>query len=80
MSDGWKVHIDHEIVKHVIPVNDSGKHVEESLYGAFIFKKYPVCPCSCKPRLLEDGGGPIFVHNSFDGREGIEWTKDILSQ
>jgi hypothetical protein len=28
---------------------------------------------------LHENGNMIFVHNSFNGREAVEWTNEILN-
>ena len=48
---------------HVIPRNDLEEHIESEY-------------CHCSPTLTEFG---IIVHNSFDGREGVEWAMEILN-
>lgn len=53
----------------VYPLNDTQEHV---LYGH---------GCFCEPQVeYPDGIIPIIVHNSFDGREAVEWAKEILKQ
>jgi hypothetical protein len=44
---------------HVLPVNDLREHVEGTL-------------CWCRPRVEEEDGGTVVIHNSMDGRELIE--------
>jgi len=48
-----------------------------------------ICICECRPlsksmwECPKDNDGNdnyLFVHNSYDGREGIEWTNEILKQ
>lgn len=51
---------------HVTPINDLEEHEESST-------------CKCKPRLLFEEGYMIFMHNSFDGREAVEWANEILT-
>lgn len=50
---------------HVLPINDLEEHEESST-------------CKCEPKVINEEGELIIVHNSFDGREGIEWTNEIL--
>ncbi len=50
---------------HVLPINDTKKHIESYL-------------CSCKPEIKIEGENMLIIHNSFDGREGVEWTNEIL--
>lgn len=54
---------------HVIPNNDLDGHIENE-------------HCACRPHLdklaLEATGTKIWVHNSYDGREGLEQAKNIL--
>jgi hypothetical protein len=44
---------------HILPINDLEKHEELST-------------CKCNPKLIEENGELILVHNSFDKREIIE--------
>lgn len=56
----WAVHeVDQEV--HVAPVLDSRNH---HLVGS----------CACRPRLEppQEGKRPLWIHNSFDGREFCE--------
>lgn len=49
---------DHNNVWHVYPVNDLKEHDTES----------PACHCN--PTVeLQDNGGLVVIHNSYDGRE-----------
>jgi hypothetical protein len=37
--------------------------------------------CACKPEHKEEENDVlIIVHNSFDGREGVEWVNKILTK
>jgi hypothetical protein len=51
---------------HILPLNDLHEHEESST-------------CHCDPEIIEENGEIIIVHNSFDGREGVEWVNDILN-
>ena len=53
-------------VYHVMPNNDLKPH--QSSYT-----------CHCKPTISIEGFNMVCVHNSFDGREGVEWTNEILN-
>jgi len=50
---------------HILPINDSEEHEELST-------------CKCQPKLIEESGELILVHNSFDGREIIEQFNKII--
>lgn len=52
---------------HILPVNDSDTHIE-------------MCDCKCKPKIdvLEDR--ILIIHNSFDGREAVEWANEIINK
>lgn len=50
---------------HVTPVGDLKEHEESTT-------------CKCEPKVLHENGDMIVVHNSFDGREGIEVVNEIL--
>lgn len=52
---------------HIVPINDVKKHTESR-------------KCECDPDVEEYNGVIIIIHNSFDGREGVEMAKDILKQ
>lgn len=66
-------------IVQVIPLDDEIEHYEGVIWtGADLF---PVSKCECHPRTEpQPNGGFVIIHSSFDGREGLEWTKDILSQ
>jgi hypothetical protein len=51
---------------HIIPEDDVKPHSESHL-------------CECNPRIKFDAG-TIIVHNSYDGREGVEWVNELLNQ
>jgi hypothetical protein len=70
-------------VIHAFPTNDEKEHYLECLPES-IEAGRPFCGCICRPTYQEVGDeiqgiiGVIVVHNSFDGREGVEWAKEIL--
>lgn len=66
--------IDPEKVYHVYPLNDLQKHYLKCQYPA---DGAPFCPCKCEPVWKEEDDSLIIVHNSFDGREGVEWAKEF---
>lgn len=68
--------IDPDKVYHVYPVQDLDSHYLECVYPA---EGYPYCPCKCNPEWKEENDSLLIVHNSFDGREGVEWANQILS-
>ncbi len=47
---------------HVTPVDDIKQHEESTT-------------CHCNPRVEHVNGNMVVIHNSFDGREGIEQFK-----
>lgn len=53
---------------HVYPSNDLEEHL---LTGS---------DCKCQPRIEGHEGELIIIHNSFDGREGVEIVNEILKQ
>lgn len=53
---------------HVYPLDDIEEHELEGTQ------------CRCEPTIItESNAEMIVVHNSFDGREGVEWTNEILN-
>lgn len=53
-------------IYHVIPLGDTKSHRESYV-------------CSCLPEIKYESHNMIIVHNSNDGREGIEWANEILT-
>ena len=54
---------------HIHPINDIKEHDTTDTGNT----------CNCNPKvIIEPDSEIIVVHNSFDGREAVEWTKDIL--
>jgi hypothetical protein len=51
---------------HIIPINDLKEHKETTV-------------CKCQPKAIKENNELIIIHNSFDGREGIEWMEEILN-
>lgn len=74
MNAGWKVNNYAEGI-HVVPVDDAGEHEEISIGDTS-----PICNCLCGPRRLKENNKYIFIHSSFDGREGLEWATEILNK
>lgn len=54
-------------VYHVYPVSDLREHRLSHL-------------CSCNPTITNEGYNMTCVHNSFDGREGVEWANELLKK
>ena len=52
-------------VYHVMPVNDTKPHSESHT-------------CGCDPAVENEGENMVCVHNSYDGREGVEVVNEIL--
>lgn len=54
---------------NVIPKNDLKEH-------------FPDTTCECNPyvEFIEETGETIVVHNSYDGREGLELANEILNK
>lgn len=51
---------------NVYPINDLKEHELSST-------------CECVPRIEVENGEMILIHNSFDGREGLEKANEILN-
>ncbi len=52
----------------VTPINDTESHEDYS------------STCKCYPTVKFENGNMIIIHNSFDGREGVEMAKEILNK
>jgi hypothetical protein len=55
---------------HVHPINDIREHDTSDTGNT----------CLCNPIVILENYEMIVIHNSFDGREGVEWANDILRQ
>ncbi len=64
---------------HVYPNNDLENHdiKETPLFTDKDTGKY--CRCKCLPKETWENECLIIVHNSFDGREGVELANEILN-
>ncbi len=51
---------------HVYPINDLKEHTLEST-------------CECGPSVIREGEEFICIHNSYDGREGLELANELLN-
>ena len=52
---------------HVLPVGDLKEHTEETI-------------CKCHPRVVFENGNMIIIHNSYDGREGLELYNELINE
>lgn len=79
MGKEWLAIIETRGLRHVIPLNDLGDHDTHAYYGR---DGLPLCDCHCTPRKewMSDSDAWVFVHSSFDGREGCEWANEILNK
>lgn len=73
-------------IYHVYPMNDDDDHDLSTRLEFFKDDKGYQCidiiaNCKCHPKIdfQSDSGAYIIVHNSFDGREGVEWANEILN-
>lgn len=71
-------------VWHIAPTNDLKPHNEWSTQEQDpedpIVWKFIGCDCKCNPIIKKVNDSILVIHNSFDGREGLEWTNEILKQ
>lgn len=68
--------IDPNNIYHVYPVSDLKSHYLETNQWLDVL----TCECDCEPRIENSGDGFVVIHNSFDGREGVEWVNELLKQ
>ena len=52
---------------HVVPTADTLPHEETTA-------------CPCLPTVDTTGSEILVIHNAFDGREGVEIAKEIISR
>ncbi len=50
---------------HITPLNDLRPHIDSTA-------------CDCQPRVTWYEGDMIVIHNSWDGREGLELAMEVL--
>ena len=55
------------MILHVTPIGDTKPHIDSTT-------------CECNPSVQIVEGDMICVHNSYDGREGLELANEILQQ
>lgn len=56
---------------HIHPICDIEEHDTSDLGNT----------CKCNPAvIIEPDSEMIIIHNSFDGREGVEWVNEVLKQ
>jgi hypothetical protein len=81
-------HFDYSLLEmipvwHITPTNDLEPHnewsVQEQDPADPIRWKFIGCECKCKPTIKKVNESILVIHNSFDGREGVEWTNEILN-
>ena len=70
------------MIQHIIPISDTNPHNEKIWEFNDVDSDEPiVSDCPCEPIIKEDdSGGWLIIHNSFDGREGIEIVNEILNK
>lgn len=51
---------------NIVPLNDLKEHTQDTT-------------CECNPAIEESHGHIIVIHNSYDGREGVELANEILN-
>jgi hypothetical protein len=62
---------------HVVPVDDEKGHTEKCIMVPLSSDgNFSMCHCEPKEEIVNDT--LIVIHNSFDGREGVEWANEIL--
>ena len=69
---------------HIYPLEDLRPHYLDSADpkdDGFSEDVPPFCPCLCDPRKQKGEDGVwLIIHNSFDGREGVEIANEILNK
>jgi hypothetical protein len=69
----WETIRTEQYVVHVVPTDDDHEHYMG------VFGKPPIPYCACSPRTEQSAKGMLIViHGYFDGREALEYVRDIL--
>lgn len=56
------------MIIHITPVGDLREHLQDTM-------------CECRPVVqMEESGDIICIHNSYDGREGLELANEVLGR
>lgn len=66
-------------IYHVHPVSDTEDHILKCDFMVAEGVHVVYCMCKCNPTFKEENSSLIVVHNSFDGREGVEEANEILN-
>lgn len=66
-------------IYHVHPEGDLESHILKCDINVTNEIPIPICLCTCSPTFKEENGSLIVIHNSFDGREGVEQAREILN-
>ena len=69
--------IEPDKVMHIYPVGEEEQHIIFLTYPT-IGEPYSECKCEPWIKPLENGHIAV-VHSSFNGREVLEWAKEILN-
>lgn len=69
--------IDPDKVHHIYPIGEEDDHV---LFLTYPTIGEPYSECKCEPCIKPLENCIAVVHSSFDGREALEWTEEILNQ
>lgn len=70
------------LITHILPINDISEHTERVYYEPSILP-IPFSWCKCNPEIRlnpQASESILIIHNSFDGREGVEWVQEILKE
>lgn len=70
--------IDEQNIYHISPNNDTREHLLECTIEIDALDANMKCACECEPEFVEMNELLFIVHRSFDGREALDWTRDIL--
>lgn len=76
----WKIQ-EHDGWVETFPEDEY--HLHSHIVGfkkSFMTTPTLFCKCDCIPRIEKEGEIFLVHHNSFDGREGVEWANEVLKQ
>lgn len=69
--------IDPSKVIHIYPKDEEDDHI---IFLTYHLAGNPYSECKCEPWFKPaDNGHVLVIHSSFNGREALEWTQEILN-
>ena len=76
----WRTTQTDDSVIQVSPFDDEIENTEEVEWEIMPLDDAPLSKCTCGARREVENNKWLIIHNSFDGREGLEWAQEIFAK